>query len=790
MKQLAAILFATGFTYLVSLLAGKCLLRSLRTKLSRLEENFLGFVLGAAMLSGVVFGLTAAGWAHRGNFLAAGLLIIAIGVRRGAHRSSTADGPTILSPAGYLRFVAHALQRAGFALMRTLFLRTATLRSHECERSTQECVRHKSSSTLSQNWKIVFALVYGVFAFLYFMNALLPEFSADGTGYHVAYAARYLREHHFPHISSFIASYPEGVEMLFLFAYAFGRHTAAAMVHWLFLMVTPFGILAAGRRMGSPLAGAAGGLLFFLSPIAGRAGTSAYVDVALAAAIVAVFLLLEIWRQEQQTGLLVAIGLCAGFAFAVKYPGGLVIPYALGAVIFYLWKSHKPFLRPAILVAACSLVLATPWMVKNWIMVRNPVAPFANQIFPNPYFSAWAEKTISHTLDVHRGVTLAELPREATVGGSRVAGVMGPIFLLAPLLLLGLGQPAGRRIAVAALVFAIPYYLDSDTRFAIPCLAFVSLGMALAVARWPAVALSIVFVHAVASWPAILNRYVHPYTWRIDGIDWKPALRLMPEADFLRRQLPDYDAGLLIEKTVPAGEPVFSFSGLQQAYHSHEVINEWTSSFGTRISDTLRTPFTLELQPTRRHDYVFSPMSVQKIRLVQTAASPTDRWSITEFRVFRNGVEIPRTPQWRLAASSNPWDVGLAFDNSPVTRWASDESYRPGMFVELDFGGPVTIDRVSAECTRDQGQMHMRLDYEQSRGRWQTIVENAAIRDIPPPDRMRGAAIQEVKRNNLHWLLVHDLARDRGADDFNRYQQLWGIRLAGVSGRYELYRLE
>src|SRR5258708_34795552 len=75
MKQLLAILFATGFTYAVSLLAGKLVLKLLRVKLSRLEEHFLGFVLGAACLSTLVFVLTAAGLAHRGVFLAAGLVL-------------------------------------------------------------------------------------------------------------------------------------------------------------------------------------------------------------------------------------------------------------------------------------------------------------------------------------------------------------------------------------------------------------------------------------------------------------------------------------------------------------------------------------------------------------------------------------------------------------------------------------------------------------------------------------------------------------------------------------------
>ena len=52
---------------------------------------------------------------------------------------------------------------------------------------------------------------------------------------------------------------PEGVEMLYLYAFSLGRHSAAAMVHLLFTLLSPLGMLAFGKRMGSPLAGAVGG---------------------------------------------------------------------------------------------------------------------------------------------------------------------------------------------------------------------------------------------------------------------------------------------------------------------------------------------------------------------------------------------------------------------------------------------------------------------------------------------------------------------------------------------------
>jgi hypothetical protein len=84
----------------------------------------------------------------------------------------------------------------------------------------------------------------------------------------------------------------------------------------------------------------------------------------------------------------------------------------------------------------------------------------------------------------------------------------------------------------------------------------------------------------------------------------------------------------------------------------------------------------------------------------------------------------------------------------------------------------------------------MRLEYQAASGEWRTIAERATKYDIPPPDGMRRAAIQEVERNHAHWLLMHDLELDRGTRDFYRYQKLWGIRLVAAEGPFKLYKLE
>ncbi len=66
------------------------------------------------------------------------------------------------------------------------------------------------------------------------------------------------------------------------------------------------------------VAGIAGALICFASPVFGKDGSSAYVDVALAAVVFALFYLLQIWDASRDSKLLVPIGILAGFSFATK----------------------------------------------------------------------------------------------------------------------------------------------------------------------------------------------------------------------------------------------------------------------------------------------------------------------------------------------------------------------------------------------------------------------------------------------------------------------------------------
>src|SRR5262249_58592545 len=108
-----------------------------------------------------------------------------------------------------------------------------------------------------------------------------------------------------PVTSNLYASLPQGIELLFLSAFSLGGPSAAAVVHFLFLVDLTLLIICYGRRFQFPVPALVAAFLVFASPNIGWVATSAYNDVADAAIMFALFYLLQVWGQERRPLLLI-----------------------------------------------------------------------------------------------------------------------------------------------------------------------------------------------------------------------------------------------------------------------------------------------------------------------------------------------------------------------------------------------------------------------------------------------------------------------------------------------------
>lgn len=737
MRAVLAALFGASLTIATAWALGAILLRKLSIGLYRVEERLFSFLLGSACLSAIVFALATVKWARRGVFAALGILVVGYAFYSGAHRPKGNRFPP-----------------------------------------------------LPRLWKWVFAAVFSVFTVLYFFNALAPEVSPDGMAYHLGEVAKYYRAHGFVRITTNLyGNLSQGVELLFLHAFTYGKHSAAALVHYAFLLCLTFLILSYGRRLGRPAVGVAAAVFLYASPVVGLDGTIAYNDVAVAAIAFALFYVLQIWDQERNAKLLVPIGILTGFAFATKYTAFVAVPYTLGFIAWKQWRARQAVFRPVLATAALALIFIAPWLLKNWIWVDNPVSPFANRVFANPYVHVFFEEEYRKLEQMYGLTSRWQIPRQVTVKGNLLAGFLGPLFLLTPLALLALRLPAGRQLWLAAVVFALPYYANVGTRFLIPAAPFVSLALALTFANAGGLLLLLTLAHAISCWPSIEKRYCVLSAWRLNDIPFQAALRIEPEESFIGRRSQQYNESRMIDRLVPPGERVFTFAQMADSYTSHEILVGYQAAFNEIVRDILWTPLFNSFQPTRILTFRFSARELRAIRVVQTEKAKDVQWGVAELHVLNGANELPRAPDWRLSARPNPWDVQMAFDNSPVTRWRSWQVAEPGMFVQVDFGRAQMADAVVVESSDEGYQTKTKLEGMNPLGQWTTIVDHPVETSRATRVNLRLAAASELKARGIHYILVEK--SDLRSEDFQTYTSLWGMQCIGEwNSVARLYHIE
>jgi hypothetical protein len=428
---------------------------------------------------------------------------------------------------------------------------------------------------LPRAWAILFAVVFAAFFVMYFSNAAAPEISPDGSSYHLGNVARFWRHQGFDwDFHSIYSSLSQGMEMLFLVAFSIGRHPAAALVHAAFQATLPLLLVCYGRRFGFPAVGAFAGLLVYACPVVGIAGASAYNDLTVATLSFAGFYLLQVNSEDFIVNRLFLVGLLSGFSYGVKYSAGVTLPFAAG------WTRGRRIL--VLLLGAA--IMAGPWLVRDWIWLGNPFAPFLNSWFPNPYWTAGAEHEYLAGLRHYPPFkSWWDFILQLTVLGGLVPGMIGPAFLLLPLSLLALRTAQGRRLLLAAAVYSVPAFLNTEVRFLIPALPFFALALGLALQESVGMLLAVALFQSILCWPPVIDVYCSPIAWRIRGFQFHT------DSGFIARHVSDYALKGDIEKAVPPNARIFSFAGRAAAYIDRDIVVGYESSQGLRIEAALNS---------------------------------------------------------------------------------------------------------------------------------------------------------------------------------------------------------
>lgn len=574
--------------------------------------------------------------------------------------------------------------------------------------------------------------IYAPFAIWYLVNALAPEVEADPNVYHLQPALDALRFGGFSGNISFYERLPHAVEMLYVPAWLIGGGSAAKLVHFAFLIATLPMIVHIARRLELPLmAGHIAAAFYFCTPIVGLAGTAAFNDAALVYFVVAAIALALDGKPAQA-------GLVAGFCYAVKMTGLIAVPVAMG---FFVARKQW---RWAILCGGAALLTCTPWLIRNLVQTGNPFAPFLNRWFPNPYFYVLTEQTLAANLRNY-GVSFWERFPEL-LAGSRLHGIIGPTFMIAPVALLALRRRTGALLVVLALSLSVSWWMNAGARFLMPALPFLTLAICSTIPN--RVAIGILLLHAVTSWPPLVSAYT-PQSLQLKRFPWKAALRSESERDYLNRTSLDYRYAKLAENNTPPNARILDLIGVHRALVDREFIGSWSTALGIRSVEALEFARVQGKPALKVIDAIFDPQPLCGFRIIETANTP-ELWNLHSVELLSGGARIENRSGWSLSSSVNRWELPFAFDFNPVSRWSTWQAAERGMFVQVDFAAPVRADALQIRTPTAANAIAVRIEICQQ-GQWRRVPlrsKNGPLLNLRP------AAMEILKKAGITHILT------------------------------------
>jgi 4-amino-4-deoxy-L-arabinose transferase-like glycosyltransferase len=243
---------------------------------------------------------------------------------------------------------------------------------------------------MSARTRFLFAAAYLLYAAWIVLLASVPPVSRDALTHHLAVPKLWVEGggiHERPDI--LFSYYPQLLDVLYMVPVALGIDGAAKYLHFAFALLTALLIFLFVRRRIGPSWAALAGLLFLTLPLIMKLSVTIYVDLGLIFFTAAALFSGAIWLEDTgRTRWLVLAGVCSGLALGTKY-NALVSFLVLGLLLpfFYLFRRENQHaeqlnaVKFGVLFVTLSLLVFSPWLIRNYGLTGNPVYPLARGVF-------------------------------------------------------------------------------------------------------------------------------------------------------------------------------------------------------------------------------------------------------------------------------------------------------------------------------------------------------------------------------------------------------------------------
>ena len=264
-----------------------------------------------------------------------------------------------------------------------------------------DLARNSAALSFSQPLRRLILIAIIISLLIILMGTLIPPLDYDALEYHLGVPAQYIKAHGIIYMPyNVFSNFPLHMEMLYTLSLLLGSPILAKMLHFLFLILTLFIILLIGNKISAKAgllpstrlrqSGLCSALIFVNIPIVAITSAKAYNDLGLTFFGLLTIYCLWIWQEQKDKKLLILAGLFCGSSLAMKYTAIIFFLAPLAVFIFISSLRQKReiakfpcfqvMLRPLLFVVI-SLLVVSPWFIKNLVYKGNPVFPLAYKQF-------------------------------------------------------------------------------------------------------------------------------------------------------------------------------------------------------------------------------------------------------------------------------------------------------------------------------------------------------------------------------------------------------------------------
>ena len=254
---------------------------------------------------------------------------------------------------------------------------------------------------------VLFSLL-GILLISVIILSSVPPVSRDALTHHLAVPKLYLKHGGMYEIPSIKFSYyPMNLDLLYLVSLCYGNDIFPKFIHFAFALLTAWLIFNYLNRRIGLIYGLIGALFFLSLPVIIKLSITVYVDLGLVFFSTWSLIYLLKWLEHGFRFRYLAVSAVAcGLALGTKY-NGLIVIFLMALFVPYFYAKYQRGLllqenravedKPveissmkspamqALFYSACfiliSLIVFSPWMIRNYIWTDNPVYPLYNGWF-------------------------------------------------------------------------------------------------------------------------------------------------------------------------------------------------------------------------------------------------------------------------------------------------------------------------------------------------------------------------------------------------------------------------